>query len=141
MAKFVCLGAMISCDQSLPVPLVPPLEPPKEPPGPNPCQIPLIVVRPNILTSKKPMANIMDFVPLTNIATFGLCVAAANPAVKLAGGFPVPCVPAIVAPWAPGKSNVLVGKMPALLDSDKCVCTLGGQITVASAGQSDAKEK
>ncbi|MDR0796829.1 MAG: DUF4280 domain-containing protein [Tannerella sp.] len=141
MAKYVCNGAMISCSFSLPVPLVPPLEPPKEPPGPNPCQVPLTVIRPNILVDKKPMANIMDFVPMMNIPTFGQCVAPTNPAVVSAGGFPVPCVPAVAAPWTPPKANVLVGKMPALLNTAMCICTVGsGQITIASAGQSDTAE-
>jgi hypothetical protein len=94
-----------------------------------------------VLTCNKPMANIMDYVPMLNIPTFGQCVAPTNPAVISAGGFPVPCVPAVAAPWTPPKANVLVGNMPALLDTAMCICTVGaGQITISSSGQSDVKE-
>ena len=137
MPKYVCHGAMISCPFSLPIPVPPPLEPPKEPPGPNPVAKPLSVL-PDKMTNleNNPMANIMDFKPMVNVPSFGQCVAPTNPAVISAGGFPVPCVPAIAAPWMPRCPNTLVSNMPALLDTDMCICTTGaGQITFSSAGQ------
>jgi len=142
MAKYVCNTAMISCSMSLPVPLVPPLEPPKEPPGPNPCQVPLVVLPiSRVLLSNQPMATKMDFVPFLNIPTFGLCVSPDNEAVKLAGGFPVPCTPVVTSPWTAPKVNVQAGNLEALLDTCTCQCTLGsGTISVASAGQSDTQE-
>jgi len=142
MANYVCNGALISCNFSLPIPVPPPLEPPEEPPGPDPFPSPMTVLPVNrVMLSNKPIANIMDYVPILNIPTFGQCVAPTNPAVISAGGFPVPCVPAVAAPWTPPKPNVLVGNMPALLDTAMCICTVGaGQITISSAGQSKTKE-
>jgi len=142
MAKYVCNGAMISCNMSLPVPLVPPLVPPEEPPGPNPCQVPMIVLPINrVLINNQPMATKMDYVPFVNIPTFGLCVSPDNEGVKAALGFPVPCVPTVLSPWSSPKGDVKVGNMEALLDTCTCKCQLGsGTISVASAGQSTVKE-
>jgi len=137
MPKYVRNGAMISCNMSLPVPLVPPLEPPKEPPGPNPCQVPLTVlpIR-RVLLEGQPMATKMDFMPMVNIPTFGLCVSPDNEGVKAASGFPVPCVPLVTEPWDSPKDNVNVGGMEALLHTCTCSCEMGsGTITVSTAGQ------
>lgn len=86
-------------------------------------------------------ANIMDFVPMTNIPAFGMCRTPSNPAVAAATAAasgvltPVPCVPVVMAPWAPGASMVLIGNMPALNDASKCICSWGGVIEVADPGQ------
>jgi len=48
---------------------------------------------------------------------------------------PMPCVPAC-AMWLGGKTDVLVGGMPALMTGDKAVCPLGaGMIEVKQSGQ------
>lgn len=88
-----------------------------------------------------PAATIMDFVPLKNIMSFGMCSAPTNPAVisatsAAAGTFtPAPCVPATAAPWMPGSSRVMINGQPALHSACKCMCTWLGVITVTNPGQ------
>lgn len=95
----------------------------------------------NVMIGNMPAANIMDFAPMVNIPTFGMCVNPANPVVAAATAAamgvltPMPCIPAIVAPWAPGSPNVLVQKMPALLQTSTCQCMWGGVITITHDGQ------
>ena len=85
--------------------------------------------------------NISDFVPLTNISSFGMCSAPTNPAVIAAtsaamGVFtPAPCVPAITTPWMPGKPDVLVQGLPALTKSCMNMCMWLGQISFTTDGQ------
>lgn len=91
--------------------------------------------------AKLPIATIMDHIPNTNILPFGMCSSIANPTVAAATAAalgvltPMPCVPVTVAPWVPGKPMVMVGKMPALDQSSKCMCTWGGVIQFSAAGQ------
>ncbi len=62
---------------------------------------------------------------------FGTCSNPANPAVAAAQGAPVPCTPAIAAPWAPGSPTVLIGGKPALNKSCMLMCSYpGGVITI-----------
>jgi hypothetical protein len=89
----------------------------------------------NQVLAGMPAANIMDFKPFLNIATFGMCTSPMNPAVAMSFGAPVPCTPITATPWFPGKSNILIGNMPALDDGSKCRCEFGGIISVAFAGQ------
>ena len=76
-----------------------------------------VPLRPMI--QNKPKATIMDFVPLANILPFGMS--------------PMPCVPAIVAPWTPGGKE-LITNMPALLDNCKLMCMWGGNISITMPG-------
>ena len=46
---------------------------------------------------------------------------------------PMPCVPVIAAPWAPGGQE-RIANMPALLDNCKCICNWGGNISVTMPG-------
>ncbi|MDR1269119.1 MAG: DUF4280 domain-containing protein, partial [Planctomycetaceae bacterium] len=48
---------------------------------------------------------------------------------------PMPCIPATVAPWAPGSPTVLIGNIPALTDTSKLICNWGGVIQVTQSGQ------
>jgi len=86
-----------------------------------------------------PAANIMDNVPIENIPPFGMCSAPTNPevisetAAALGVLTPAPCVPAIPAPWAPGSPTVMIGGMPALNSTSKCMCTWAGVITISVA--------
>jgi hypothetical protein len=88
-----------------------------------------------------PAANIMDHKPMVNIPTFGMCSSIANPTVAAATAAalgvltPMPCIPNTVAPWVPGSPQVLVGGMPALNDSSKCMCLWAGTISITFAGQ------
>ena len=86
-------------------------------------------------------ANIADFVPMTNIPSFGMCMSLKNPQVAAATSAaqgvltPQPCMPAIVAPWSPGSSTVMLDNLPALNDTSTCQCLWGAAILVAYAGQ------
>jgi hypothetical protein len=91
-----------------------------------------------VLCEGPPAANIMDHVPLVNILPFGMCTSPANPQVAAATAAalgvptPMPCVPATVAPWAPGAVNVLLGNAPALDNVSTCTCMWGGVVTIAN---------
>jgi len=110
MAKLVAMGAMMTCSS-----------------GMTPSA--LVVTAPNV-TSDAPTANIMDHIPMTNIMPFGTC----KVLTAAASGVPTPCVPATAAPWAPGSPTVMVRKFPALNDTSKCVCCIGGSISFTNPG-------
>ncbi len=88
-----------------------------------------------------PAANILDMKPMANIMPFGMCSSMANPTVAAATAAalgvltPMPCVPVIPAPWAPGSATVLLGNMPALNSNCKLTCAYGGVIQIVSPGQ------
>ena len=90
--------------------------------------------------SSMPVATIMDQVPMVNIMPFGMCSSMANPAVAAATAAalgtltPMPCMPVIPAPWAPGSTTVLAGGKPCLNHSSKCMCAYGGVIQIQSPG-------
>ena len=77
-------------------------------------------------------ATIMD----NMFPTFGMCSSLANPTVASATSAaygvltPMPCVPAIAAPWAPGAPTVIVGGKPLLNNTSKLTCSYGGLIQV-----------
>jgi hypothetical protein len=89
---------------------------------------PLMVGDARVLNETLSSANIMDYIPMTNIMPFGTCTVLTS----AAAGVPTPCVPAVVAPWAPGSPTVLVRGMPALNSMSKCICTIGGMISINS---------
>ena len=102
----------------------------------------LVVLPANrVMVNNQPAANIMDHIPVVNIPTFGMCSAPSNPAVIAATSaalgvpMPAPCVPVTPAPWVPGSPTVLIGNMPALNDTSKCMCTWGGVISITFPGQ------
>ena len=86
-------------------------------------------------------ATIMDYAPMANIPTFGMCTSIANPVVAAATAAalgvltPMPCIPATVAPWVPGAPTVLINNFPALTNSSQCMCTWAGVITITNPGQ------
>jgi hypothetical protein len=94
-----------------------------------------------VTCSKMPAATIMDFAPMVNIASFGVCLSIANPQVAAAtaaalGVFtPQPCIPATTSPWTPGAVTVSYGTQPALDNTSTCMCMWAGVITVVSPGQ------
>ena len=101
----------------------------------------LIVLPTNrVLAEFPPAANIMDHIPFVNIPPFIMCTSLANPAVAAATTAalgvltPMPCVPVIPAPWAPGSPTVLLGSMPNLNNSSKCFCAWAGAISINYAG-------
>lgn len=95
---------------------------------------------PNILVQGMPAAVITDNKPMVNILPFGMCSSMTNPTVAsataAAGGVltPMPCIPAIVAPWTPGQPKVLIKGKPALTGTSKCMCNWGGAITITNPG-------
>lgn len=101
----------------------------------------LMITPKNMVTTSMPLANIMDYIPNSNIMPFGMCMSMANPQVAAATAAalgvltPQPCMPMTAAPWAPGSPTVLIANMPALNNSSKLMCTWGGVIQITSPGQ------
>ncbi len=101
----------------------------------------LIVLPKNkVMAESKPAANIMDNIPIVNIPPFGACKSPANPTVAAATAAalgvltPMPCLPVIPAPWAPGSATVMIAKFPALNNSSKCMCAWAGTISITNPG-------
>ena len=123
MANQVCMGAMCQCSF-----------------GAAPSTL-VVTPENKTLTSSMPAATIMDNVPMKNIMPFGMCSSLAHPTVAAATSAalgvltPMPCVPVIAAPWAPGCPTVLIANKPALNDSSKLMCNWGGVISINNAGQ------
>lgn len=96
---------------------------------------------PTTTTSEMPAATIMDFAPLVNIMPFAMCMSPANPQVAAATAAamgvltPMPCIPATMAPWAPGSPTVMKGGIPALDNMSKLMCMWGGLIQITVPGQ------
>ena len=87
-----------------------------------------------------PLATIMDNVPMKNIMPFGMCSSMANPTVASATAAalgvltPMPCIPVIPAPWAPGSPTALIGNFPMLHNNCKLMCAYGGVIQITNPG-------
>lgn len=94
-----------------------------------------------VTCGKQLAANIMDYVPMVNIPSFGMCICPANPVVAAATTAalgvltPMPCVPNTVAPWVTGSPTVTLGGMPILNNTSTCQCTWGGTISIVMPGQ------
>jgi Domain of unknown function (DUF4280) len=94
-----------------------------------------------VLTSNLMAGNIMDNKPIVNIPPFVMCTSLANPAVASATAAalgvltPMPCMPVIAAPWAPGVPNVLVENQLALDNNCKLMCNWAGVISFVTPGQ------
>ena len=123
MGQQVCMGAMMQCSFGM---------------APSSlCVLPTKMV----MTSKMPAATIMDHIPLVNVLPFSMCTSPANPMVAAATAAalgvltPMPCIPMTTAPWLPGSPTVLLGKIPALNASSKCMCNWAGVISITSPGQ------
>lgn len=101
----------------------------------------LIVTPENrVLAGGLPMATVMDHVPIKNILPFGMCSSIANPQVAAATAAalgvltPMPCIPVVTAPWAPGAPTVHEAGKPVLNQNSKAVCMWGGVIQITSPG-------
>lgn len=122
MGQLVTTGAMLQCTFGL-----------------APSTLNVLPV--NLVTAGSPAANVMDNKPMVNIPPFGMCNSPANPTVAAATAAalgvltPMPCIPVIAAPWAPGAPTVMIKNMPALNNTSKCMCNWGGVISINSAGQ------
>jgi hypothetical protein len=94
----------------------------------------IVTSQETVLSSSMLAATMLDFAPLVNIPTFGMCSAPTNPAVSAAGGTPKPCIP-VTTPWFPTVPNLLISGIPAIDDQCKCMCAWAGVVSVANAGQ------
>ena len=121
MSFCVCAGAMLTCSF-----------------GMTPSA--MMVTPENKVLSSMPLATIMDNVPMKNIMPFGMCSSLANPTVASATSAalgvltPMPCIPVIPGPWAPGAPTVLIGNYPALNQNCKLMCAYGGVIQITNPG-------
>ena len=94
-----------------------------------------------MITSDQPAANINDYIPMTNIMPFGMCMSPANPEVAAATAAalgvltPMPCIPNTPAPWTPGAPTVLLGNFPTLDNTSQLMCVWGGVITFVTPGE------
>lgn len=102
---------------------------------------PLIVLPDRTVTAEVMlMANITDFIPIVNIATFGECISLLNPEVLAATIaamgvlMPMPCVPVTVDPWISGALTVTVMGAPALDQTAMVMCLWAGIIEVVEPG-------
>ncbi len=123
MGLLVCCGAQLQCSF-----------------GAAPSCL-MVLPKSKVVSSNMPAANIMDNVPMVNILPFGMCSSLANPTVASATAAalgvltPMPCIPVLAAPWAPGSPTVLLGNFPALNNSSKLMCMWGGVIQINTPGQ------
>lgn len=122
MGQQVCGGALLKCSFGM-------------------APAALNVLPANGVMSGAADANIGDNKPMVNVPPFAMCTSLANPQVAAATAaalgvlVPMPCVPALVAPWTPGSPTVMVGGLPALEAGSKLMCMFGGVIGITVAGQ------
>ncbi len=101
----------------------------------------LVVLPKEGVLADMPAATIMDKIPMMNVPPFGMCNSPANPQVAAATAAalgvltPMPCLPVIAGPWAPGSLSVIIGTFPALTDKSVCMCNWGGVIKINVPGQ------
>ena len=93
-----------------------------------------VALGPTTMAGGTPAGTIMDNAPMANIPPFVMCMSLSNPTVAAATAAalgvltPMPCVPAIPAPWTPPSPTVMIGKKPALNNNAICNCAYGGVI-------------
>ena len=108
--------------------------------GSSPSSLTVLPLRRTVIDNQ-PRAAIQDFVPMVNIAPFGMCTSPSNPQVAAATAAalgvltPQPCIPATISPWTPGALTVELAYQIALDNSSTCNCMWGGVISVTDAGQ------
>ncbi len=87
-------------------------------------------------------ATVNDFLPMVNVAPFGMCQCPANPQVAAATAAamgtltPQPCIPVLPSPWTPGASIVTIQEIKALSDNSTLTCAWTGTIQISNAGES-----
>jgi hypothetical protein len=93
-----------------------------------------------VMVEGRPAGTIMDNLPMVNIPTFGMCMSLSNPQVAAATAAalgvltPMPCVPVMASPWAPGAARTLIAGKPALTSDAKANCAWGGVVSVTVPG-------
>jgi uncharacterized Zn-binding protein involved in type VI secretion len=122
MPNSVVTGAMISCSFGL---------------APSTLNA---LPTPRVMIEGRPAAVISSMIMGANIPPFGMCSSLANPTVAAATAAalgvltPMPCIPTIVAPWAPGAMKTMIGGIPALVAGSMCNCAFGGVVTIGMPG-------
>jgi hypothetical protein len=102
----------------------------------------LSVTRASLQDEAQPIATVKDNAPMSNVPSFAMCRAPANPdvarATAAASGVltPQPCTPALDACWSPGASIVSTQGDALLTDDSTCACRWGGSIEIVRAGSS-----
>ncbi len=98
-----------------------------------------------VQAGNQPAATVMDYIPMTNIMPFGMCMSLSNPQVAAATAAamgvltPQPCVPMTVTPWVPGATTTFNTSQIKLNNNSKCACMWGGMISIANPGQTDTQ--
>ena len=122
MADMVTTGALLQCTMgAAPAPLT-------------------VLPGQMVMIDNKPAATTMDFAPMSNIPSFGVCKSLANPTVASATSAaygtltPMPCVPATSAPWVPGAPTITAGGKSVLTSDSQCMCNWAGTISIKVAG-------
>ena len=93
-----------------------------------------------VIVEGRPAATIADMVPGVNVPPFAMCSSLANPTVAAATAAalgvltPMPCVPALTGPWAPGAAQTSIGGKPALVAGSTAMCAWGGVINITFPG-------
>jgi hypothetical protein len=96
-------------------------------------------------SDNQPDATVQDFVPMMNIAPFGMCISPSNPQVAAATAAamgvltPQPCLPATSSPWSPGAVTLQINNLVALDNVSMCNCMWGGVITITDPGQQNVQ--
>ena len=127
LSGFIVNGASIKCDQGIP--------------GTSSL---IVLPTARVTAGDMPVATIMDFKPMVNIPTFGMCNSSTNPVViaatSAASGVhtPAPCVPATSSPWSPGSATTSVGELKALTKDSTCKCMWQGSVSIQMEGQQKA---
>lgn len=99
-----------------------------------------VLPTPRVLVEGMPVGTITDNAPVLNIPPFGVCTSLGNPQVAAATAAalgvltPMPCVPAVAAPWVSDAPKTLVGGKPVITVGSKCQCMWGGLIQVVNPG-------
>ncbi|MCW2528955.1 MAG: hypothetical protein JWM76_3815 [Pseudonocardiales bacterium] len=122
MGQSAVMGAMLQCSFGL-----------------APSTLSVLPVK-RVMIEGRPAAAITDIAMGVNIPPFGMCSSLANPMVAGATAAalgvltPMPCLPTIVSPWAPGAPKTTVGGIPALVSGSTCMCAYGGVIQMIMPG-------
>jgi uncharacterized protein DUF4280 len=83
-------------------------------------------------------ATVDDYVPMTNIGSFGMCQTQSNPQVAAATSAaqgvltPQPCVPVVTSAWSPGAAHLTLDGVKALSSDSTCSCQWTGSISISS---------
>ena len=119
--KLVVMGAKLACSQGS-------------------AQSSLTVLQGLATAGDKPLATVMDFAPIVNIAPFAMCKTPSNPqvasATAAAAGVltPVPCMPIPTGPWSPGSELSKVDDVKLLTEDSTCKCQWAGEISITDTG-------